>query len=64
MESFYNQWGLEINRKKSDLMIFGRGQNKTNHSITAGRAKVEESTSIKYLGIIFSKHVRWNLAAR
>lgn len=60
MESYYNQWGLEINAKKSELIVFGRGQNKANHSIAAGGAKIEESTSVKYLGILFSKHMRWN----
>lgn len=62
MEQYYSKWGLKINGKKSELILFNLGNSKEKFKILVDGIEVPEKNSIRYLGITFTKRLN-NTAA-
>ena len=57
LDSFCNTWDLQINLKKTKIMIFGKKKNELNSDIfTLGEEIVEHTSSYCYLGIVFDEN--------
>lgn len=55
MENYYHKWGLKINGKKSELIVFDSHKVRSAHKVVVGEDEVREKPWVKYLGIIFTK---------
>lgn len=62
MEDYYDKWGLQLNGKKSELLVFERGRIHP-YSIRVGGETVNSQTTAKYLGITFQRSLSASLAA-
>lgn len=61
VEEWCEQWRTKINGAKSQLIIFNRKKNnkRTNKYLEIFNDRVENKTSVGYLGITFNKRLNW-----
>ena len=53
--NYCKEWKLTVNTQKTKVMIFSRGNPKTNYNFTLNSESLEIVSEYKYLGIYFSK---------
>lgn len=57
---YCNEWGLDINFKKSKIMVFNKGSRVTTTKFYIGNSLIENVKQYKYLGVIFSINGSFN----
>jgi hypothetical protein len=61
LERYCEKWGLEVNKTKTEVMVFRRGGKLSSHEqwYYAGE-KLKVSSEFKYLGIVFATKGGWS----
>ena len=59
IEKYCDKWHLQINTKKTKVMIFEKGRCNTIHDFFLYNEKLENVTCFKYLGIYLFKNGSW-----
>ena len=54
LEIFCNKWRLQINEKKTKIMVFNRGNKLINSNFHTSKVKLENVKTFKYLGFTIS----------
>lgn len=62
MEEYYKDWGLELNGAKSEFVLFSRRNHGVVKLIVAGET-IKESHKVDYLGIRFTRKLKFSAAA-
>ena len=51
---YCSNWGLDINYKKTKVMIFGKGSRLVTHKFFINNVEIECVRQYKYLGVLFT----------
>ena len=65
LQNFCQDWGLEVNQDKTQVMIFnkaGRSQEKHHLQFTLGSRTLQHATTYCYLGMVFTLSGSWQPA--
>ena len=55
MQNHSNRWKLKINVTKSKILVFKKGRRRANERWIYGNAEIQQTNSIPYLGIVFTR---------
>lgn len=60
VHEFCVKWRIEVNTKKSQVMVVNSGAQHTEHKWAFGETQLEVVSQYKYLGIVFSSDLTWS----
>jgi hypothetical protein len=61
METWCERWNIKINEDKTRGIYFSRSRRPPDSHLTSNGRDIPFVNSVKYLGVIFDKRVKWRL---